>query len=57
VTLLEKAAIQGDARIQYELKDIYLSGRHGIAQDLEKGRQWWNRALVQKHVKTMEAGD
>ena len=54
VTLLEKAAIQGDARIQYELGDIYLSGRHGIARDLEKGRQWWNRALAQKHVKTME---
>ena len=54
VALLEKAAIQGDARIQYELGDIYLSGRHGIARDLEKGRQWWDRALAQKHVKTME---
>jgi TPR repeat protein len=54
VTLLEKAAIQGDARIQHELGDIYLSGRHGIARDLEKGRQWWDRALAQKHVKTME---
>ena len=54
VVLLEKAAIQGDARIQYELGDIYLSGRHGIARDLEKGRQWWGRALAQKHVKTME---
>jgi len=54
VTLLEKAAIQGDARIQYELGDIYLSGRHGIARNLEKGHQWWGRALAQKHVKTME---
>ena len=54
VALLEKAAIQGDAQIQYELGDIYLSGRNGIARDLEKGRQWWDRALAQQHVKTME---
>jgi len=54
MTLLEKAAIQGDARIQYELGDIYLSGRHGVARDLEKGRNWWGLALAQKHVKTME---
>jgi hypothetical protein len=52
--LLEKAALQGDPQIQYEMGAIYLFGRHGIARDLEKGRQWWNRALVQKHVKTME---
>ena len=54
VALLEKAAIQGDAQIQYELGDIYLSGRNGIARDLETGRQWWDRALAQQHVKTME---
>jgi TPR repeat protein len=54
VALLEKAANQGDAQIQYELGDIYLSGRYGIARDLEKGRQWWDRALAQRHVKTME---
>jgi TPR repeat protein len=54
VTLLEKAAIQGEARIQYELGAIFLFGRHGIARDLEKGRKWWNLALAQKHVKTME---
>jgi TPR repeat protein len=54
VALLEKAAIQGDAQIQYELGDIYLSGRNGIARDLEKGRQWWDRALAQQHVQTME---
>jgi len=29
VALLEKAAIQGDAQIQYELGNIYLSGRNG----------------------------
>jgi len=40
VNLLEKAAIQGDARIQYELGAIFLFGRHGIAQDLKKGRKW-----------------
>jgi len=55
VVLLEKAAIQGDARIQYELGAIYLFGRHGIARNLEKGRQWWDRALAQKHVETMES--
>ncbi len=54
VTLLEKAATQGDARIQYELGAIFLFGRHGIARDLEKGRKWWDLALAQKHVKTME---
>ncbi|MGB5749850.1 MAG: tetratricopeptide repeat protein [Desulfobacterales bacterium] len=54
VALLEKAATQGDSRIQYELGDIYLSGRHGITPDLEKGRKWWDLALAQKHVKTME---
>ena len=54
VALLEKAANQGDAQIQYELGDVYLSGRYGIARDLEKGRQWWDRALAQRHVKTME---
>jgi hypothetical protein len=54
VTLLEKAAARGDARIQYELGTIFLFGRHGIAQDLEMGRKWWDLALTQKHVKTME---
>ena len=54
VTLLEKAAVQGDARIQYELGAIFLFGRHGIAQDLETGRKWWDLALAQQHVKTME---
>ena len=53
VTLLEKAAARGDAHIQYELGAIFLFGRHGIAQDLEKGRKWWDLALAQKHVKTM----
>ena len=54
VALLEKAAIRGDAQLQYEVGDIYLSGRNGIARNLEKGRQWWDRALAQQHVKTME---
>ena len=54
VALLEKAAIQGDAQIQYELGHIYLTDRNGTARDLEKGRQWWDRALAQRHVKTME---
>jgi TPR repeat protein len=54
VALLEKAAIQGDAQIQYELGHFYLSGRNGTARDLEKGRQWWDLALAQRHVKTME---
>jgi TPR repeat protein len=54
VTLLEKAAAQGDAQIQYELGAIFLYGRHGIAQDFEKGRKWWDLAIDQKHVKTME---
>jgi TPR repeat protein len=54
VNLLEKAAARGDARIQYELGAIFLFGRHGIAQNLEMGRKWWDLALAQKHVKTME---
>ena len=54
VTLLEKAAIQGDAQIQYELGAIFMFGRHGVEKDLERGRKWWDRALAQKHVKTME---
>ena len=54
VTLLEKAAVRGDARIQYELGAIFVFGRHGIAQDLETGRKWWDQALAQKHVQTME---
>ncbi len=52
--MLEKAAIQGDARIQHELGAIFLFGRHGITRNLEKGRKWWDRALARKHVKTME---
>jgi hypothetical protein len=54
VTLLEKAAARGDVRIQYELGAIFLFGRHGIRQDLEMGRKWWDLALSQKHIKTME---
>jgi TPR repeat protein len=54
VTMLEKAAALGDVRIQYELGAIFLFGRHGIGQDLELGRKWWDLALSQKHVKTME---
>ena len=53
ITLLEKAA-RGDARIQYELGAIFLFGRHGIDKNLEMGRKWWDLALAQKHVKTME---
>ena len=54
VTLLEKAAARGDARIQYELGIIFLFGHHGIAQNLEIGRKWWDLALAQKHINTME---
>ena len=54
ITLLEKAAILGDAQIQYELGAIYLFGRHGIVQNLKKGRTFWDMAIAQKHVKTME---
>jgi len=54
VTLLEKAATRGDAQIQHELGAIFLFGRHGIAQDLEMGRKWWDLAIAQRHVKTME---
>jgi TPR repeat protein len=54
VTLLEKAASQGDAWIQHELGSLFMFGRHGIARDLAKGRKWWDMALAQKHVKTME---
>jgi TPR repeat protein len=54
VTLLEKVAVRGDVRTQYELGAIFLFGRHGIGQDLEMGRRWWDLALAQKHVKTME---
>ncbi len=55
VTLLEKAAIQGDSQLQHELGAIFMFGLHGIARDPEQGRKWWNLALVQKHVKTMES--
>ena len=54
LTLLENAAARGDVRIQYELGAIFLFGRHGIGQDLEMGRKWWDLALSQKHIKTME---
>jgi TPR repeat protein len=54
ISLLEKAAARGDVRIQYELGAIFLFGRHGIRQDLEMGRKWWDLALSQKHIKTME---
>lgn len=54
VALLEKAAIQGDARIQYELGAIFMFGRHGIEKDQNQGRKWWDLALAQKHVQTME---
>ena len=54
VALLEKAAARGDARIHHELGAIFLFGRHGIEPDLEKGRRWWDLALAQKHVITME---
>ncbi len=54
VTLLEKAANQGDAEIQHELGAIFLFGRHGVEKDLAQGRKWWNLALAQKHVQTME---
>ncbi len=55
VALLEKAAVQGDAGIQYELGAIFMFGRHGIEQDYAQGRKWWDRALAQQHVKTMES--
>jgi len=55
VTLLEKAAVQGDAHIQHELGAIFMFGRHGIEKNQEQGRKWWNLALTQKHVKTMES--
>ena len=54
LTFLEKAANTGDAGIQHELGAIYLFGRYGIVKDLKKGRRWWDLALEQKHVKTME---
>ncbi len=54
VVLLEKAAAQGDAGLQYELGAIFMFGRHGIEKDYAQGRKWWDRALAQQHVKTME---
>jgi accessory gene regulator protein AgrB len=42
---LQSAVKSGFADAQYE---------HGIGQDLEMGRKWWDLALSQKHVKTME---
>jgi TPR repeat protein len=54
VALFEKAAAQGDAMIQYELGAVFMFGRHGVEKDHEQGRKWWNLALAQKHVKTME---
>jgi TPR repeat protein len=54
VVLLEKAAFQGNAVIQYELGAIFMYGRHGIEKDFKRGRKWWKLALAQKHVKTME---
>jgi TPR repeat protein len=54
ITLLESAASQGDPQLQYELGDIFLSGRHEQAIDLPRGQNWWAKALEQNHVKTME---
>jgi TPR repeat protein len=55
LALLKKAAVQGDAQIQHELGAIFMFGRHGIEKDHEQGRKWWDMALAQKHVKTMES--
>jgi uncharacterized protein len=52
--LLEQAAKSGDAELQYELGGIFLFGRHGFASDLPRGRGWWEKALAQNHVATME---
>jgi TPR repeat protein len=54
LTFLEKAAGKGDVGIQHELGAIYLFGRFGIVKDSEKGRKWWDLALAQQHVETME---
>ncbi|HKI52085.1 MAG TPA: hypothetical protein VJ995_08430, partial [Geothermobacteraceae bacterium] len=52
--LLEQAASQGDAELQYELGGIFLFGRHGVTIDQPRGRDWWGQALAQNHVATME---
>ncbi|MDB4470866.1 hypothetical protein N9063_01130, partial [Deltaproteobacteria bacterium] len=52
--LLEQSASRGDAELQYELGGILLFGRHGFEIDLPRGRSWWDKALAQNHVETME---
>ncbi|MDX2510948.1 MAG: hypothetical protein QNK25_02760 [Desulfobacterales bacterium] len=52
--LLEKAANQGDPELQYEIGGIFLFGRLGHEIDLPRGRAWWEKSLVQHHIKTME---
>ena len=54
LALLEKAASQGDGGVQHELGAIFLFGRYGIPKDLERGRRWWQSAVEQKHIKTIE---
>jgi TPR repeat protein len=54
LTLLERAAEQGDVETQYNIGLLYMFGRQGVQQDLEKGRKWWDRAAAQNHVRTLE---
>ncbi len=54
VKLLEQAANEGVAQLQYELGGIFLFGRHDQPIDLPRGRSWWAKSLAQNHVTTME---
>lgn len=54
VALMEKAGDQGRADVQYELGAIFFYGSHGIEQDYDRGRRWWDQAVAQRHVPTME---
>ncbi len=53
ISLLEKAAGQGDVTAQHELGKLFIFGRKGVEKDLPRGRNWWNLAAAQNHVPTL----
>ena len=45
---LTKSAMQGEAKAQFNLGNMYYIGR-GVEQDLEKAQKWYRMAMDQGH--------
>ena len=45
---VRKAAVQGDARAQYALGEMYYRG-NGVEQDMSKALEWFEKAARQGH--------